>query len=83
MRFPLIPGMTDTDENIGSIIAFLKENTIYRKIHILSFHKTGEGKYDALKRINLMKEIQPPSSERMAKAKEQFESNGFSVTMGG
>ncbi|MBU0464457.1 MAG: glycyl-radical enzyme activating protein [Proteobacteria bacterium] len=83
LRFPLIPQMTDTDENIGRIIAFLKENTIYRDIHILPFHRAGQGKYEALNIINYMKDIQPPSDEMLAKVKEQFESNGFSVTLGG
>ena len=83
LRFPLIPGMTDTDENIGRIIAFLKENTIYRDIHILPFHKAGEGKYEALNIINYMKDIRPPSREKVAKTKEQFESKGFSVIIGG
>jgi len=83
LRFPLIPKITDTDENIGRIIAFLKENTIYRDIHILPFHKAGEGKYEALNMKNVMKDIQVPSRKRVAKVKEQFESSGLSVTIGG
>ncbi|MCD4677543.1 MAG: radical SAM protein, partial [Desulfobacula sp.] len=39
LRFPLMPGMTDMNENIGGIVALLKENTSYREIHILPFHK--------------------------------------------
>ena len=83
LRFPLIPQMTDTDENIAGIIAFLKENTIYRDIHILPFHKTGEGKYTSLNIKNYLKDIQVPSKERVLKVKEQFDSRGFSVTVGG
>ena len=83
LRFPFIPRVTDTDENIGQIIAFLRDNTIYRNIHILPFHKAGEGKYDRLNIINYMKGIRPPPQERVAKVKEQFESKGFNVTIGG
>ncbi len=83
LRFPLIPKITDTDTNIGRIIAFLEENTIYRDIHILPFHKAGEGKYAALNMKNLMKEIPVPSREWVAKVKEQFESSGFNVRIGG
>ncbi|MBU8850204.1 MAG: glycyl-radical enzyme activating protein [Desulfobacterales bacterium] len=83
LRFPLIPRVTDTIENIGRVIVFLKENTIYRDIHILPFHKTGEGKYLSLGRKNYMKDIQPPSREKTAKVKKQFESNGFNVAIGG
>ncbi|MBU8911992.1 MAG: glycyl-radical enzyme activating protein [Desulfobacterales bacterium] len=83
LRFPLIPRVTDTIENIGRVIVFLKENTIYRDIHILPFHKTGEGKYLSLGRKNYMKDIQPPYREKTAKVKKQFESNGFNVAIGG
>ena len=83
LRFPLIPGVTDTNKNIEGIMAFLKKNTIYRDIHILPFHKAGEGKYNALNMENYMKDIQAPSKEKVKKIKEQFESNGFNVTIGG
>ena len=83
LRFPLIPEMTDTNKNIGGIIAFLKENTIYRDIHILPFHKAGEAKYNSLNMKNYLQDIQPPSKKKVGKVKEQFESKGFSVTIGG
>ncbi len=83
LRFPLIPHMTDMDENIGRIIAFLKKDTIYRDIHILPFHKTGEAKYKALNMKNYFQDIQVPSKERVLKVKEQFESRGFNVIIGG
>jgi pyruvate formate lyase activating enzyme len=83
VRFPLIPKMTDTKENIARVISFLNENTGYRDIHILPFHKAGEGKYEALKMKNYMKDIVAPSPERVGEIKEQFESYGFSVTIGG
>lgn len=83
LRFPLIPRMTDTDENIAGILSFLKDNAIFRDIHILPFHKAGEGKYHTLKMKNDLADIQPPSDERVAKVKEQFESMGLFVTIGG
>lgn len=83
IRFPLIPKMTDTKENIARVISFLKENTGYRDIHILPFHKAGEGKYEALKMKNFTKDIMAPSHEKVGETKEQFESYGFSVTIGG
>jgi len=83
LRFPLIPQMTDTDENIDGMIAFLKENTIYRDIHILPFHKAGEVKYTVLNRQNYLRDIEPPSKKEVKRAKEQFESKGFNVRIGG
>lgn len=83
LRFPLIPNMTDIDDNIGRIIDFLKKNTIYRRIHILPFHRAGDGKYQSLGMVNHMENIKPPSLKRVAKVKEQFESRGFSVIIKG
>jgi pyruvate formate lyase activating enzyme len=83
LRFPLIPGITDTRNNINGIISFVTENIMYRKIHILPFHRAGYGKYEALNLTNHMKNIEPPSKDRVAKVKEQFESKGFSVSIGG
>jgi len=83
LRFPLVPGITDTKENINEMIFFLNEYTIYRNIHILPFHKAGEGKYQALKLKNELKDIQPPPRETVSSVKDQFESRGFTVTIGG
>ncbi|MCM2284255.1 MAG: glycyl-radical enzyme activating protein [Desulfobacula sp.] len=83
MRFPFIPGMTDTKANIKAVMCFLEKDTVFRKIHILPFHKAGEGKYEALKFKNPMKEIKPPSPERVAEVKAEFESRGFQVIIGG
>lgn len=83
LRFPLIPQVTDTHENIEAITAFLKENTIYRDIHILPFHKAGEKKYQTLNMKNYLQDILAPSHERVAKIKEQFASKGFKVIIGG
>jgi len=83
MRFPLIPQMTDTTANIDSVISFLADHTIFRDIHILPFHRAGQGKYAALKLKNHMKNMDPSSPERVARVKEQFESHGFNVTIGG
>jgi pyruvate formate lyase activating enzyme len=83
MRFPLIPEMTDTEANIDAVMSFLEKDTVFRKIHILPFHKAGEGKYTALKLENPMAEISPSSPERVAEVKAEFESRGFQVIIGG
>jgi len=83
LRFPLVPQITDIDENIGKMIAFLRKDTKFRKIHILPFHKAGEGKYQNLGIKNELSKVLPPSSLRLATVREQFESQGFTVTIGG
>ncbi|NOX32239.1 MAG: glycyl-radical enzyme activating protein [Deltaproteobacteria bacterium] len=83
LRFPLIPGMTDTDENIDRVIDFLRENTVYRDIHILPFHKAGERKYKLLNMKNDLKDIQEPSVAWVGTIKKRFEAFGFNVRIRG
>lgn len=83
LRFPLIPTMTDTKENIHQIIEFLVQETRFRQIHILPFHNTGAGKYEALDMTNSLKEINPPSKDRVEAVARQFVQSGFDTHMGG
>lgn len=48
VRTPLIPGLTDTEENIGAIAAFVSTLSNVAAYEILNFNPLGEGKYSAL-----------------------------------
>ncbi len=49
IRIPLIPEITDTANNITSIIDFLKSLKQTYTIDLLPYHKTAAGKYERLK----------------------------------
>lgn len=83
LRFPLIPTLTDTDENIDGIIEFLLRETRFRDIHILPFHRTGEGKYDRLNMTNHLTDIPTPDRERVDAVGRQFSAGGFTTIIGG
>jgi len=83
LRFPMIPGITDTDDNIEAIIGFLSEKTIYRDIHILPFHRAGDAKYEKLKIKNQVLHIDPPSEKRVNQVRSVFKAKGFKTTIGG
>ncbi len=83
LRFPLISSVTDCNGNIENILEFTLKHTVYRDVNILPFHKTGERKYDALKIKNKMKNTPVPTKESVESVRQQFESKGFSVTIGG
>jgi pyruvate formate lyase activating enzyme len=79
----VIPKITDTIDNLNGLISFLKSETHYRDIHLLAYHKSGDGKYAALNMKNKMAQIEPPTTKTIEIIKEQFRSNGFNVTIGG
>ncbi len=83
LRFPLIPSMTDTPENIDAVIAFLTARTRYRDIHILPFHNTGAGKYQSMDEENPTKDIRPPDPSQVAAVARQFADCGFNTHIGG
>jgi len=83
IRFPLIPSMTDSLDNIEAVISFLKHRTHYRDIHILPFHNTYAGKYRSMDRENPSKDIQPPQDTQVAVVVRQFADSGFNTIIGG
>ena len=48
-RIPLIPGVTDTEENLGALAALLRENGV-TYAEVLPYHKMAGGKYKMLLR---------------------------------
>ena len=83
LRFPLIPTMTDTVENMDQIMRFLTQETRFRQIHILPFHATGLAKYERLKRNYELKQINPPTDKQVEKVRLKFEAGGFKTMIGG
>jgi pyruvate formate lyase activating enzyme len=83
LRFPFIPGYTDTRENIQEILEFLTLRTGYRTIHLLPFHHTAKGKYEALGRKDPMAGVEPPANEAVAEAAALFQARGFKTIIGG
>ncbi|HBB92672.1 MAG: hypothetical protein A2X22_12160 [Bacteroidetes bacterium GWF2_49_14] len=59
LRFPLISGITDTEENIGEIIGLMKKLNL-QEIQLEPYHTLGESKYEefgVLHTENLIPEI--------------------------
>ncbi len=78
LRFPVIPGITDTDRNITGILEFLSSLRWIREIELLPFHDVRE-KYKRLSKKYKMTNHKAPSQEAMKRIKEAFEKIGFSV----
>jgi len=83
LRFPLVPGATDHRDNLEDIIRFLTNETNYRDIHVLPFHRAGQKKYFMLNMENRMKDTMPPSGHETEEARQMFEFSGFNAVIGG
>ncbi|OGF67700.1 MAG: hypothetical protein A2Y62_11185 [Candidatus Fischerbacteria bacterium RBG_13_37_8] len=83
IRIPVIPGITDTEQNLNDMIAFLKKLSDIHEVALLPFHAAGEAKYKKLRRRKPVRNIMPPSEAKMNDLRRLFENNGFSVKIGG
>jgi len=83
IRFPLIPGTNDDEENMLETGRFLASLRNVREIEILPYHRTGTEKYRGLGRTYDLKQIKPPSSEQIHRSADIFRGLGLQAKVGG
>lgn len=66
VRTPLIPGVTDTKENISAIAEYIKSMKNLQRYELLNFNPLGEGKYRSLDKENAFEKARPLSREALA-----------------
>ncbi len=82
IRFPIIPDITDTEENISSMLEFLSPFKGVKEIDILPYHNVKE-KYNMLGKKYDIKGVKKPNREKIEKIKRRFETEGYIVKEGG
>lgn len=82
-RLPIIPGYNDSDNDIELMLDFLSKHHRGGHVDLLPYHRLGVNKYTRLDMAYHLKDILPPSHQRMENLKAQFIANGFSVEIGG
>ncbi len=65
IRTPVVPGYTDSDDNISRIAEFVSKIPTATEYELLVYHNLGESKYTSLGRKYSLKGLDPPSEERM------------------
>jgi pyruvate formate lyase activating enzyme len=80
VRVPLVPGITDTDDNLRGIFGFAR-NAGLSRIALLPFNPSAGAKYEWLDRdYEIQKE--PQSDERLAELVNMAQQEGFVATIG-
>ena len=82
IRFPLIPQINDTPENLAQMGAFLTDLGLQR-IDLLPFHGIHRQKYHRLGQPDRLGNLEPPQEATIARVKADFENGGFTVQVGG
>lgn len=77
-RMPVIPGLTDTEENIERVARFL-QRLGKTGVHLLAYHNMGEAKIDIVKGSQPRLGLERPSDERLDEVRNAFRSRGIEV----
>ncbi len=83
IRFPVITGITETEQNISQLAEWITKLETIKEINLLPFHKIGYSKYKKLKRENKLLNLNPPSPERLDQLLDTFRGLGFITKLGG
>jgi pyruvate formate lyase activating enzyme len=72
LRFVLVPGLTDSDENVAQIAKFVAGLGNVERVDVLPFHQMGRFKWKELRLTYNLNNIQPPSTEAVEHACSLF-----------
>lgn len=79
VRTPLIPGITDTEENVAAIAAYIAGLKNLVRYELLNFNPLGEGKYRGLDRENVFGGERPLGEEQLLALRRAAEATGVTV----
>lgn len=80
IRFVLVPGLTDSPDNVAGIADFAATlgNSLQR-VEVLPFHKMGEYKWREMNKAYTLTNTQPPTTEETEACRETFRQRGLMV----
>lgn len=79
IRFVLVPGLTDGQENVEGLADFLATLGNIERVEVLPFHKMGEYKWEQLGYPYELTATQPPSPEEVQRVVDIFKRRGLPV----
>jgi pyruvate formate lyase activating enzyme len=83
VRVPLVPGITDTDANLGAIAGFLEPLDGVRKIDLLPYNKLSEDKFCRFGMTSRLGTLPTQPEELLDEKVQLFASRGYEVRIGG
>lgn len=70
IRHVLVPGLTDSEDGLEALYAFLQELKGVERVEILPYHTMGVHKWEALGIPYSLKNVLPPTEEEVRRAEE-------------
>jgi pyruvate formate lyase activating enzyme len=82
-RIPLIPGVTDTDDNLSQIAAFISGIEGIDEVSLLPYNTIADDKFERFQISSKLGNLERQSTEQLNRAGKIFEQSGCSVRYGG
>ena len=82
IRVPVIEGFNSDEKSIRDIAEFAKTLNKVNRIDLLPYHSYGENKYETIGRNYFLKDLKPPSDDKMNYFKKIVEDMGLICTIG-
>jgi pyruvate formate lyase activating enzyme len=79
IRFVLVPGLTDAQENVEAVAEFSATLRGVERVEVLPFHQLGAAKWAELQLRYQLAEVAPPTPELVSRVEQQFRSHGLQV----
>lgn len=79
IRFVLVPGLTDSEENVNAVADIVASWESVERVEVLPFHQMARDKWAELGMEYELSDVQPPSKEAAEAAREIFRSRGLLV----
>ncbi|MBP6059420.1 MAG: glycyl-radical enzyme activating protein [Candidatus Saccharicenans sp.] len=83
IRFPLIPGVNDSQENLKAMADFLLELKSVKMLNVLPYHKGGVEKVRRLDQGDRFEIFEPPTQAMIDNVINYFRGRGLIVKQGG
>lgn len=80
VRFVVVPGYTDSDENVNNVADIVGRWTSnVERVEVLPFHNMGADKWKKIGMPYELEDVTPPAPERVEEIREIFRSRGLTV----
>ncbi len=77
IRFVLVPGLTDSIENVGAVADIVARWSTVQRVEVLPFHQMGESKWERLGIDYTLRDTTPPAEALVERVRGQFRARGL------
>lgn len=70
IRYVLVPGLTDDEEDLSATAGFIKSLAAVQKVEVLPYHRMGAYKWEKLGETYPLSHVEPPTAESLEQARK-------------